>query len=961
MRERVREWAGALDDAGFARALLGLGLVPRRLHRDPTSALRALWKVLANAQDGVVAWRLVEPPADDDWRTYLPADQAARVVEAAFPLGTLRVALRKGSSLPTLDVWDFLRLHLQRDVALHLAGRAPKRRLRFRWPLRIGYLPGPETAPFADALAANDSWGGTVYRTVALSRRHPECDVLVTSAPSLEHARRAIERWSDDLDGALADIVVLFDVSHAMPQTPLAASTTWNPLAMDAVRATVAAGGIAVVPGASVDHADVVRTMCIQIAHANPFDVALSWATGGRALLLADRKLLQATRLRSKAQALARSLSSPLQAPLEIDPREFGRWGETAFEAALPSFAEALPILVSRPGDDGPYIEPAPRPAVDIAGARPTRGDVGTRLEERLDSLEWQRESDEASDLGRAMMALEEDDAARAVPRYLQAAFVAPDAPNVPLRGLLRPGTDYGVTVLIDVPRSDFLPVDAEFPPLPEPDDERAHELAVVFWEPRLSPTAQVAHIDLPPRGPSTSCTFKLRTSPRREAIDARITVLHRNRVLQTGRLTAPVGVEGAAQFRLDAIPRHMLNGLDERLQCSLALVLNDTEAGGAAHVIEKGRSTVLNVDDDAIQELVHVLGEAISRITENPSAYQGLRADGSVRLLRTLAQKGAILREYLTRHAIRSGRLDPPQLVQVVATKPGKIFPIEFIYQYRAPRAEADICPNAERALAVGDCLPTCPSRDPGPGAMATTICPLGFWGLRCAIERKAHTPDDTALSAPYVLRMEPARKDTLLRPLASTVVGATAKANLAVPTAVSDMMRRIATVVPRANLVTGWQDWVAAVANQAPTTLTLVVHQELDENRTPMIDIGSMPYLSSDLLEEEHVCAPNVQAPPLVLLIGCETGLAKTSYENFALRFHWRGAALVVSTVAEVLGRQAAPVAAEILESIHGVETRTSFAVVMRDLRRRLLADGTPMVLALTAYGDADWDVVR
>lgn len=31
------------------------------------------------------------------------------------------------------------------------------------------------------------------------------------------------------------------------------------------------------------------------------------------------------------------------------------------------------------------------------------------------------------------------------------------------------------------------------------------------------------------------------------------------------------------------------------------------------------------------------------------------------------------------------------------------------------------------------------------------------------------------------------------------------------------------------------------------------------------------------------------------------------------------------------------------------------------MRDLPRRLLANGTPMVLALTAYGDADWDVVR
>ena len=66
------------------------------------------------------------------------------------------------------------------------------------------------------------------------------------------------------------------------------------------------------------------------------------------------------------------------------------------------------------------------------------------------------------------------------------------------------------------------------------------------------------------------------------------------------------------------------------------------------------------------------------------------------------------------------------------------------------------------------------------------------------------------------------------------------------------------------------------------------------------------------------------------------------------------------VVSTIAEVIGRQAAPMAAEILEAIHAVKKPTSFALVMRDVRRNLLATGTPMVLGLTSEGDADWEVM-
>jgi hypothetical protein len=928
MRELLGGWSAGLDDQQLARALLGLGLIPRRSRRAGDAALDALWLALAKTREEILVWRLDELPGDIWWK--LPhARKVSEIIEAASVLGTLRVALRLGSPLSTRRALEFLQSQLYQTAALHIAGRTVGRRYRFRWPLRIGIVPGPEAAALSEALAARDSWGGMIYRVINLSRRHPECDLLIASAASVEAAHEAIHSCAAELDGLTADIVMLFDSSSR--ERPSEASREWDLKALDAVRASVAAGGIAVLESEDEGGAILVRNTCIELAHAAPFDVALGSATSGRALLMAERSVLQATRLKNKARVLARSLSQRAQAHVNVQPGALGPWGDMAIEA------------------------------VDAAApARATRGAVGARLEERLDSFEWLRESDQASELGHIIVGLDEEDAAEAQPRYLQAAFVAPDAPEAPLPGPLEPDTDYGVTVLIDAATTGFLSVGVEFPPLPEPDDGRAHELVVVFWEPRLSPEPQIDRIELPPRGPSSRCTFKLHTDARREPVEARITILHRNRVLQTGRLTAPVGSDGEPAFRLDAVPRRLLNALDERLNFSLALVLNETEVGGAAHVMEGDKSVVLDVDNDAIQKLVSAISQAISRITSKPADYEGLRAEGSVKLLRTLAQKGASLRAHLTRHAIRSGRLEPPQLVQVVATRAGKTFPLEFIYQHQAPLPESKICPSAELALTAGACPATCPSHDQSPDAMANTICPLGFWGLRCAIERVAHVPEHNDLRGPFVLQMEPVRKDNLLRPLAGTLVGATSKANLAVPTAVSDMMLRIKALVPGASQVGTWEEWVATIAAEKPATLTLLVHQEQDENGTATIDIGSQPYLLSDLVQKGHVIGPDSTAPPLVLLIGCETGLAEIDYESFAVRFKDEGAAFVVSTIAQVLGRQAAPMAAEILEAIKGVQERTSFAVVMRDLRRRLLAGGSPMVLALSAYGDADWDVV-
>jgi hypothetical protein len=97
-----------------------------------------------------------------------------------------------------------------------------------------------------------------------------------------------------------------------------------------------------------------------------------------------------------------------------------------------------------------------------------------------------------------------------------------------------------------------------------------------------------------------------------------------------------------------------------------------------------------------------------------------------------------------------------------------------------------------------------------------------------------------------------------------------------------------------------------------------------------------------------------------PIVLLLGCDTAVAERELQSFVAQFRENGAALVVGTIAAVLGQHAAPVAQALARALHeaaaGQEDAT-FGVVMRDIRRKLVADGQLMSLCLAAYGDADW----
>jgi hypothetical protein len=239
--------------------------------------------------------------------------------------------------------------------------------------------------------------------------------------------------------------------------------------------------------------------------------------------------------------------------------------------------------------------------------------------------------------------------------------------------------------------------------------------------------------------------------------------------------------------------------------------------------------------------------------------------------------------------------------------------------------------------------------------------IFPLAFWGMQRVIERHMYSKNTgkvTGASA-FAVVSEP----TKLRPSLDLFKGAQVAGSQRVDKAVKKGLESICSVVGKAinaklKPIATWEDWKKGIKS-GPSLLLLVVHTEESENSgIPRMEIGTENWLVSSQLEEEHIIKDGGD-PPLVLLIGCETGVTDREFANFVTRMRQKRAAIVVATGAKVHSIHAVPVAREFIKRMQSASKKTgaSFGDVMLSVRREMLAAGIPMVLTLTAYGDADW----
>ena len=154
-------------------------------------------------------------------------------------------------------------------------------------------------------------------------------------------------------------------------------------------------------------------------------------------------------------------------------------------------------------------------------------------------------------------------------------------------------------------------------------------------------------------------------------------------------------------------------------------------------------------------------------------------------------------------------------------------------------------------------------------------------------------------------------------------------------------------------------WDNWVQEVGRLNPSLLVLLPHTLLDDMDAETLEIGGHSRLRVRKISDSHVRPDNSAPEPVVMLLGCETGLADVPFESFVAAFRRHQAALVVTSLAKVVGRHAAPIAEAFIHELEHVTQNNSlpFGEIALTVRRRLVADGNLSALALAIYGDADW----
>jgi hypothetical protein len=460
----------------------------------------------------------------------------------------------------------------------------------------------------------------------------------------------------------------------------------------------------------------------------------------------------------------------------------------------------------------------------------------------------------------------------------------------------------------------------------------------------------------LPAVGQSDLVHFQLPTGDAGGIVDARIVLLHENRVLQTARLTVPVAADYTNETRppyelkAEAALRLRLDDLSNRASFDGAFVLNHDRDGLSGVLAISGKYAELLKPQGLEDKVLSIRGRLEQLVTDTkpPADLDDPRI---VDLFIFLARNGFLLRSYFA-SKLAGADLDRQSRIQVLAAEPTAYLPVEFFYDHVSPLPTAHLCERAKAALLGPGCAQDCPSRTD-----SSVVCPLGFWGLNRVIER--HTTDNSKLPRwDFALAAEPSSGRNRLRTLSSAVLGTNTKVDGFRAGSSAELLDALNLATgSKATMAADWDAWTSDVATKSPPLLVVLPHTLKDSDQIAIMEIGTTAQLQADQVDATYVGSD--KTGPIVILLGCSTAAGQITYEEFPARFRMAGAAIVLGTLTKVLGRNAAPVAKQLVETMTELTKQESqtFGDVMLKLRRRMLLGGVATVLAVVAYGDADW----
>lgn len=827
----------------------------------------------------------------------------------------------------------------------------------WNWPLRIGFLPdGASGRLFEELKIYVDQvreWVGALVNLVRLDSETDNCDLLLIPT-SIQEACELVSNLGIRIS---ADCVLAIGPTTGYREEIQSI--------IGVFRDTVSTAGIGIAPVDS-SFGEWFETLIRELSHNEPVDVALFSAcrNSGRQppFLAASRKLIEFSKLAESIKSVGEEL--------------------------LKALPDAQPITIQDEDADVFGIEPGnyhPR-------------DIGVIFKNNTDKFRFDRELNSGAKSARitrsAKRSMRKSEKPEKVePRWIQAEVydLSADAKApAKLENALRASARHKVFIRIGTTEAGWIQNSDEFDPK-ELTDKKTYKLTVIFTEPLLFNEPQVSYIRLPPEGNSTKCEFTFQVPEDVEEIEARISIVYKNRVLQTALLKADVVADPAdtgGQHHIEIVPeaivRADLSGLRHRRNFDGAFILNH-DAGNAPGLTAIKDKYVSFSSLGGLDTFVEKVDEFMTKIADYPEEYAGkLDTPATVTLLCDLAKYGRIL--YRTLAADSQGNMqeifstlsptDPKttQRIQIISAKSNTRLPMEFLYDRKAPAdSNGQLCPKAVEALEQDACFRDCP----GMQEPEKHVCPMGFWGLSKIIERHTYNPlyTEKAVDGSFRFQSEPVEGRNHLEIFRGVLFGASTKADkievrsadgktvTVQPGGLSKVLSVLNTVTNSKDnkKVTSWKEWRDKIKSApSPTALLLLTHTE-KSGSVPALEIEEGVLVEMQSIEDDYVYLRKEPDPPVVFLIGCETGAADIEFMNFVAQFRRGGAAIIVSTGAPIRGRHAVPVTLELLNQLKQCSDQPtmSFGQVMRIVKQKMVAEGFPMVLTLMTYGDADWQI--
>jgi len=801
-------------------------------------------------------------------------------------------------------------------------------RRSWSWPTRVGVADDDLRAALV---------GGALLDMSDVRSEPGAVDVLVLRATPADAAAFATA------NRPVANAVVCIEETEGDP--------TAREAALAALRLATAAVLTAVIPEtpAPSDVAAQLSAVVAGLARGRPIDVALTAAFGRGIRIEAEPAALDEAELPVVLGARARQARHDL--------RVFARAARPSPEAGAivppPVVAPPMPVPPPPVGVEPPAAVEPPLGA-DLAeppvGAEPPAADAfdpaaAVAMADRLDDLavfaaepaEPALVDSRAVGAARVRRRLDAQIAAAAadVPRLLQAYVRDPETPvdAVPAAGfanVLRPGPN-AVDVFVG-PEEVAALHGRETPDeaMGFGDPAVASARLTVVLAP-LVPIGEAVQAELVVPRVGRSATARLTwTIPDHGVVQARLVLLHRNRVIQTARLTGKAG--GTAELADRIILWEKTARLDDRRPFDRTFVLNPAVTGQSRLVSHANGSTVIRSMDE-IDAIADRIRDQLARATQLTARGKAAQEE-TRRILVQVAVHGHdlhdLLADYLT-------RFDEAQRIQIVSARSARFLPLELVYGRPAPQDDAVLCANWVAGKECGDgCFR-------GPDDIGV-VCPAVFWGMSRVIERQRASLADEDGDA-FVVSVTPTRRRRRLQ-VRTALLAASSKVR---PVDVG----RTAAALGDAPTAAGWDKWVSAL--EATPTDLLVLMPHTDPKAGTLEISGST--LPTARIEQTYV-AGGQKVTPVMVLFGCDTAGSKDDPAGYATRFLMKGAAVVFSTLTMLLGRHAAAMSQQLAATLRAPDRAGApLGAVVAAFRRDAGRAGPTSARGGAADSDGHW----